>query len=159
MKKNIITILCCCVNVFALASDTNFVMQINELWKSQNASNLLMFTEINVATNPTPVTLFARGATAMTLQRWGVEATNLFEQAAQMISTNNAYSEFGKTRVIAKIQMNCVLFPAIIENFDQYSQPSWNTNGHVKLFTEFYDEAPFYEDLMEIATIELAEAD
>ena len=157
MNKNITTLIMSFLSFVMLAGDTNFVIQVNELWKAQNASNLLVFTEINLATNRSPETLLARGVTAAFLQEWGVEATNLFEQAVQMISTNNAYSETGKTKAMAGIQMYCLLFPSIIENFDQYSQPTWNTNMHMSIFMELNDEAPLFDELMEIATIENAE--
>jgi len=75
MKKIILTILCCTVSIFAIAGDTNFVAHFQTVWQTHNATNILLFTEQNVATNASPETLFARGVIAATLQLWFPGAT------------------------------------------------------------------------------------
>ena len=159
MKNIIVTILCCNINSFAFAGDTNFVAQLKTVWQTHNATNILLFTEQNVATNSSPETLFARGITAMALQEWGVGATNFFEQSMHMISTNNTYSNPGKTKAMENIIMINTILPSLIENFDMYSQPTWNTNMHIRIFSELYGEVPFLGGLMDIVALEPAETD
>ena len=92
----------CCIGFVTFAGDTNFVAQFNSVWKTHNASNVLVFVEQNITTNKSPETLFARGIVAVFLQEWSQGATNYWEESMQMITTNTVYSETGKTNATKK---------------------------------------------------------
>jgi len=142
----------CCVGFVAFAGDTNFVAQFNSVWKTHNASNVLVFVEQNVATNASPEVLFARGTIAATLQACSQDATNYWEQAIQMVVTNNTYSEKGKTNAVKQIQAFQNLFAGASTN-----HPSWNTELHNFFFTKMGDEVPYFGILQRISIIERVE--
>jgi len=154
MKKIIVTMLCCTVNVFAFAGETNFVARFQTVWQTHNATNILLFTEQNLATNRSPETLFARGITAHMLQLWDIGATNYWEQAAQMISTNTVYTEKERTGATKVIQGLNFFLTAKNPN---ESPPTWNAVDHTFFFTISSDE-PFYFDILEfLSTLETIE--
>ena len=155
MKKNQLIIIACFINFAVIAGNTNFVESLNTMWKTYNASNILEFVEINVVTNRSPETLFARGAMAIFLQEWGVGGTNLWEQSINLIQTNTSYSAIGRTNVINEINWYKNVFAAIID--DHGSQISWETNNHTVFFTEFWDGMPLYDTLKNITEIETAD--
>ena len=152
MKKVIVMIVCCGINVCALAGDTNFVEAFNAVWLTHDASNVLVFVEQNVATNASPEVLFVRGIIAMALQDWVPGATNYWEQAIQMVTTNSLYSEKGKTNAVNQIQFFQRIFIGSNTN-----PPSWHPEWHEHFFTKTGDEAPFLNAVRNIATIPLAE--
>ena len=139
----------CCIGFFAFAGDTNFVAAFQAMWQTHNATNILVFTEQNVATNKSPETLFARGCIAIDLQGWGAGATNYWEEAAQMIDTNGTYSAVGKTNIIKTIRW---LQEGITDPSDPLL-PSWNTNDHIGVFALSPDNPMFYKVLQAISTI------
>jgi hypothetical protein len=149
MKRVNVIVAVGCLSVATFAGDTNFVAQFDVVWKTHNASNILMFVEQNVATNKSPETLFARGIVAIMLQEWGQGATNYFEQVTQMITTNNAYTEIGKTNIIKDIQF--VQFIAV--KMTDKPLPSWNTNDHATFFVELATEPIFFDTLKAISTM------
>ena len=140
------------MNVCAFAGDTNFVADFKTVWQTHNASNILMFTEQNVATNATPETLFARGVIAIMLQSWQ-GATNHFEQSIQMISTNNVYSANGKTNIINEIRW----IQSTVEDITDNALPAWDTTRHAAFFTELSSEPIFFDTLQNISTLETVE--
>ena len=143
----------CCIGFVAFTGDTNFVAAFNAVYLTHSASNILVFTEHNVSTNASPETLFARGSMAIMLQEWGTGATNYWEQAIQMITTNDMYSAIGKTNVIREIR----LLQNIVAEMTCSPQPTWNTNNHTLIFAEMGAEAPFFDTLKNISVIERVE--
>ena len=137
------------MSIYAIAGDTNFVATFSTIWKTHNASNILTFVEQNVATNKLPEVFFARGGVALMLQEWSLGATNYWEQAVQMIATNETYSVTGRTNIIKEIRWLQDVVSVIGEN----PLPSWNTNVHAVIFTGIGYEAPFFYTLQDIATI------
>jgi len=154
MKKVITLIVCCSVSVGTFAGDTNFVAQLKTMWQTHNASNILVFVEQNVATNRSPETLFARGIIASNLQLWKQGATNYWEQAAQMISTNTVYSAQIRTNVAEHIRGFYSFFMALSPD---NSPPSWNTNAHDWFFSRCGDEPTYFDILEIISTLETVE--
>jgi len=152
MKRVGMVAVVCCVGFFAYAGDTNFVAAFNAVWKTHNASNILVFVEQNVATNKSPETLFARGTIAVTLQACSQDATNYWEHAIQMVTTNNVYSDKGKTNAVKQIQAVQNLFAGASTN-----HPSWNTELHNFFFKKMGDEVPYLGILQRISTIERVE--
>ena len=142
----------CCIRFVTFAGDTNFVAVFQAMWQTHNASNILVFAEQNVTTNASPETLFARGIVAIMLQSWH-GATNYFEQSVQMIATNNAYSEIGRTNVIKNIRILQNAVPNITDN----PQPAWITSRHALFFSELATEPIFFDTLKDISTIEPTE--
>ena len=149
MKKVSRIVIVSCLSFTVCAGDTNFVAAFQTVWQTHNASNILVFAEQNVATNASPETFFARGIVAVMLQSWH-GATNHFEQSVQMIATNNAYAEIGRTNVIKDIRgfQNAVL------NITDNPQPAWDTNRHAIFFAELSAEPIFFDTLKNISTIE-----
>ena len=143
-----------CVSFTAWAGDTNFVAQFDAIWQTHNATNILVFVEDNVATNVSAEVLFARGNVAIELQDWGVGATNYWEQSIQMISTNSAYSEIGRTNVINKIQFFRGMLAKAIE-IEGLDTPSWKPKVHALAFS--LSKTPDLELLKAIATLPPAE--
>jgi len=152
MRKIVSVVVVCCVSFITRAGDTNFVAQLNAIWQTHNASNILVFVEQNVATNKSPETLFARATIAFTLQDWGIGASNYWEQSIQMISTNNAYTEIGRTNAVAEIRA----LQGVFARFEDNAPPSWNPVGHAADFSR--PKAPFLGILEEIANIPLVES-
>lgn len=144
----------CCLNGVIFAGDTNFVVAFKVMWQTRNASNILEFVEQNVATNASPETLFARGGVASTLQFWSQGMSNYWEQAMQMIATNNAYSEIGRTNAIRQVSG---LRDLTLAMTPYHAFPSWKTNAHAAIFAELGDEAPYFDVLQSISTIDSAE--
>ena len=159
MKRIIVTMvmMASCISLMVYAGDTNFVAQFDAIWQTRNATNILIFVEDNVATNASPEVFFARGIVAGHLQNWAVGATNYWEQAIQMISTNNAYAETEKERVIGPIRaLQCMIETAgKIDPVGTYAPPSWNTNTHAIVFKRL--RAPRMITLEAIANLPLAE--
>jgi len=151
--KIISTIIIICGFYIAIyAGDTNFVASFKTIWKTHDATSILEFTEQNVITNKSPETLFARGLTAGVLQDWSPGATNYWEQAKQMITTNDTYSLSGKSISTFQIGMLQNIFASMGDN-----PPTWNTNSHMKVFSGPLDEPPLLHVLERISTIPLAE--
>ena len=150
MKTVKVIVIICCARFGAFAGDTNFVASFKTIWQTHNASNILVFAEQSVATNASPETFFARGIVAIMLQEWGQGATNYFEQATQMVSTNNAYSEVGRTNTIKEIQF--VQFIAV--KMTDKPLPSWNPGDHATFFAELATEPIFFDTLKNISKIE-----
>ena len=146
MRKLTITILISCLNTIVFAGDTNFVAQFEAIWQTHNATNILIFVEDNVATNASPEVFFARGTVAVTLQAWSTGATNYWEQAIQMLSTNNAYSGIGKTNVLNSIQAAQNIFAGVSTN-----PPTWRADVHAVIFS--LPEAPDLDLLKAIANL------
>ena len=140
----------CCIGFVAFAGDTNFVAQFKTVWQTHNASNILVFVEENVATNKSPETLFARGIVSTMLQFWNQGTTNYWEQSIQMIATNNAYSEIGKTNVIEQIRFYQFAFSTMAADTPQ---PSWNTKEQAVIFAELASEPCCFDVLKAISTI------
>jgi len=142
----------CCISLSAFAGDTNFVAAFKTTWNTHNASNILVFVEQNVATNRSPETLFARAIVAITLQDWCIGATNYWEQAIQMITTNNTYSVIGKTKSVNSIMALQAIFSEINTN-----PPTWDTNNHAWVFSQPLDEPALFYMLKDISIIETVE--
>jgi hypothetical protein len=155
MNKIKITIAVCSLGLLAFAGDTNFVAQFKDVWQTHNASNILVFVEQNVATNKSPETLWARGSVAGSLQGWLIGTTNYWEEAIQMISTNNTYSVTGRTNTIKSLRWNQDV-TAEISNMEFRPLPLWNTNAHAFIFM-YSDEPLDFDDLKAISTIPSAE--
>jgi hypothetical protein len=136
--------------------DTNFVSSFNLHWRGNNASNILAFTETQLAGNRCVETLFARGIVAFFLQDWGRGATNYFGQAIRLAETNAVYSASGKTNVVRVVAEINGAFEVIIDDTQEpaASTPAWKTNGHLILFNEFNNEVPFLNELKRISTVE-----
>ena len=152
MKKIKMIAIVCCLSSVGYAGDTNFVHAFNAIWQTHNASNILVFVEQNVVTNASPEVLFARGTVAIALQAWIPGASNFWEQAIQMISTNSVYSEIGKTNAIKQLQ-------GLQDFFSEVSNdpPTWNTNNHAVAFARVGDKVPYLHVLQDISTIETVE--
>ena len=148
MKKTKMIILACCIGLCGYAGDTNFVNAFNSIWKTHNASNILIFVEQNVTTNKSPETLFARGIIAVALQEWTLGASNYWEQAIQILTTNDTYSAMGKTNAIKEIRGFQMLYSGLSD-----SPPRWETNTHSVIFMHSGNEVPFLDELKEISTI------
>ena len=153
MKKVSLLIgVCCCMGLVSFAGDTNFVTSFKTMWQTHNASNILNFAEQSVITNATSEAFFARGIVAIMLQSWR-GATNYFEQSIQIISTNNAYSQTGRTNIIKEIQW----VRGSVESITDGLQPLWNTNRHALFFSELAAEPIFFDILQEISTMPTVE--
>ena len=140
----------------ATAGDTNFVAQVNVVWQSNNASNILTYVEDNMSTNENVEVLFARGVVAAYLQGWGRGATNYFGQAMSMAATSQTYSPDGQSNIVQWISSAKGLFGALAQDAEEPvdSEPSWDTNLHAIIFGELGDEIPYYDVLHRIATTE-----
>ncbi|MCL1921529.1 MAG: hypothetical protein FWG50_10735 [Kiritimatiellaeota bacterium] len=131
MKRIKVVMMLGCIGVTAFAGDTNFVAAFDTIWQTHNATNILLFVEGNVTTNVSPEVLYARGTVALTLQGWSAGATNYWEQSIQMLSTNNTYSEIGRTNVIRQMRALQGIFVEIAST----NPPTWNTDIHAKFFS------------------------
>ena len=152
MRKIRVVVIAGCIGVTAFAGDTNFVAAFDTIWQTHNATNILVFVEQNVATNASPEVLFARGTIAIVLQDWIPGATNYWEQAIHMISTNSAYSEKGKTNAVNQLRAFQGSFAGLDTN-----PPSWLTETHAHVFTRMGHDVPFLPILQKISTIPPAE--
>jgi hypothetical protein len=153
MKRIRVVMMVGCFGITAFAGDTNFVAQFDAIWQTRNASNILVFVEQNVATNKSPETLFARGIVANTLQLWTQGATNYWEQAAQLISTNTVYAELERTTVAKEIRGHNVFIAATLSN---NSPPSWDSASHTLFFSALGDKPLYFDILERIAAIKSA---
>lgn len=133
--------------------DTNFVAAFDAQWRSQNASNILIYVESQVATNREVETLFARGLVAAYLQKWGRGATNYFGQAITEAQSNTTYSASGRSNVVQMITEAKGHFEALADDSGEptNSVPTWDTNVHAVIFGELGDQAPFLTTLDRIA--------
>ena len=136
-----------CVGITAFAGDTNFVAQYDAVWQTRNATNIYEFVEQAIATNKSAEVFFARGCVAIDLQDWSIGASNYWEQAIQILSTNSAYSAIGRTNVIARIWWLQGLFAEIEDN----APPSWNATSQAVIF--LLPRTPSLDILEEIATL------
>lgn len=133
--------------------DTNFVAAFDAQWRSQNASNVLVFVDAQVATNREVETLFARGLVAAYLQKWGRGATNYFGQAIGEAQSNTMYSASGRSNVVQMITRVNEIFEALADESGEAtnSVPTWCTNVHSVIFGELGDQAPLLTTLDRIA--------
>jgi len=133
--------------------DTNFVAAFDAQWSSQNASNVLVYVDAQVATNREVETLFARGIVAAYLQKWGRGATNYFGQAIAEAKSNTTYSASGRSNVVQMITEVQGHFEALADDSGEptNSVPTWDTNVHAVIFGELGDQAPFLTTLDRIA--------
>jgi len=140
-------------SLVANSGDTNFVAAFNAQWSSQNASNILVSVDAQVATNRNVETLFARGLVAAYLQKWGRGATNYFGQAIAAAETNTTYSAAGRSNVVQMVTEASGHFAALVEESGEptNSVASWDTNVHAVIFGELGDQAPFLNTLDRIA--------
>ncbi|MDX9976057.1 MAG: hypothetical protein RBU21_23970 [FCB group bacterium] len=143
-------------SLVANGGDKNFVAGFDAQWSSQNASNILVYVDAQVATNREVETLFARGLVAAYLQKWGRGATNYFGQAIAEAETNTSYSAAGRSNIVQMITEASGHFAALAEELGEptNSVPSWDTNVHAVIFGELGDQAPFLTTLDRIANTE-----
>lgn len=135
------------------AGDTNFVAVFSTEWQSQNASNILTFSESQISTNRNVETLFARGVVAAYLQKWGRGATNYFALAILNAQSNSMYSPVGRSNVVQIITEIKNNFDALTEDSGEptNSLPTWDTNIHSVVFGELGGKAPLLSTLEAIS--------
>jgi hypothetical protein len=153
MKRPSIALYMSCLlalSTAAHAQSSNFVAQINNVWKTHNASNVLVFVESQLTSNPANAqVLTARAIVAAGLQTWGRGASNYLAQAVQVVSNSTAYSTSKRQKLIGEIQSLANSYGALADDASepQNSQPQWNTNTHVFVFGEVGDEFPHISTL------------
>lgn len=131
-------------------ANTNFVSELEAAWQGHDASNVLAFIEEELTTNQNAEVYFARGIVAAYLQEWGVGATNYFGLATDSAGTDARYSADYRVTVTNAISQAVAGIEAVMEMAGGAgNSPSWNTNTHAVIFSEFSLEIPFK------ATIEL----
>lgn len=140
--KNVLYVACLVLTVNCRA---DFTSKLNNLWATHNATNILLFVENSVITNRNSATLFARGIIAGTLQNWGRGATNCLNQSIIEIERSTNYTEKAKSSLFKEISMYNSAFTALLESMNEHvnSQPTWDTNVHVRVFEETGTEFPF----------------
>lgn len=137
----------------SLAGDTNFVAAFDAQWRAGNPSDILAFTEANVATNASVETLFARAVAATYVQKWARGATNFLGQAMTMAQGDASLSPVGRSNVVHLLEETKSLFEALSDDSNEpgNSAPQWDASMHAVVFGELGGQAPFLETLQRIA--------
>ena len=150
----ILALLCGTMECFS--GDTNFVAAFNEVWRTQNASNIVAFTEANVNTNESAETLFARALAAVYLEKWARGGTNYLGQAQIAVQSNQTYSAEGRSQILELLEDTKGLFEALADDSLEASNsiPQWDTNMHAVVFQELGDEVPFFSSIWKLAEIQ-----
>lgn len=136
----------------SLAGDTNFISSFDAQWCAGNASNILAFTEANVATNASVETLFARAVAAVYVQKWARGATNFLGQAMAMAQGDASLSPGGQSNVVHLLEETKRLFEALADDSNEpgNSVPQWDAAMHAVIFGELGGQAPFLTTLQQI---------
>ena len=139
----IFLIILLCGKVFA--GDTNFVAEVNTIWQTRNASNIVAYVDGYLATNRNAEALFARGVIALCLENWARGAASYLDQAAGEVNTSTNYSQEQKNRLSQIIVSDKEIFEAIATDANEpiSSTGKWDTNIHTLFFREVGDEFPF----------------
>ena len=151
--------LSCLIGIIASTSiaDTNFVHALNQKWAQHDVTNLLAFVENSAATNACLETITAKGIVYGFILTWGVNSTNLFEEARVLAQTSSSpcYSDFEKAGI-----GNCTRF--LSESFVSIAAlgggtlndyPTTNTVYIDELFELYPDKPPFGNYLELFATL------
>lgn len=138
------------------SGDTNFVAAFNEVWRTQNASNIVAFTEANVNTNESAETLFARALAAVYLEKSARGGANYLGQAQIAVQVNPMYSVEGRAQILELLEDTKGLFEALADDSLEASNsiPQWDTNMHAVVFRELGDEVPFFSSIWKLAEIQ-----
>ncbi len=137
----------------AFAGDTNFVVTVNTIWQTRNASNVVAYVDGYLATNRNAEALFARGVLAAALETWGRGAAHYLEQAIAEAQTNTLYSVENRTHVVNEMDGIRNIFIAIANDAKEPldSTAQWDTGNQSDIFREVGDEFPFLWILEKIA--------
>lgn len=141
------------LNWHNVRQDGNFVAAFDAQWRAGNPSDILAFTEANVATNPSVETLFARAVAAAYVQKWARGATNFLGQAMTMAQGDASLSPVGRSNVVHLLEETKSLFEALADdsNEPRNSVPQWDAAMHAVVFGELGGQAPFLATLQQIA--------
>ena len=147
----IFLIILLCGKVFA--GDTNFVAEVNTIWQTRNASNIVAYVDGYLTTNRNAEALFARGVLAAALEVWGCGAANYLVQAIDEISTDSSLSAEQKTFLSKKVDAYRDLFEALTEDVSEpiNSVATWDDGIQSEIFNEIGDEFPFLSELEMVA--------
>ncbi len=146
-------ILCIYFGDKVFAGDTNFVAEVNTIWQTRNASNVVAHVDGYLATNRNAEALFVRGVLAAALETWGRGAAHYLEQAIAEAQTNTLYSVENRTHVVNEIDGIRNIFIAIANDAKEPldSTAQWDTGNQADIFGEVGDEFPFLWILEKIA--------
>lgn len=130
-------------------ADTNFVLTLNERWRSSNATAVITFldSEYHIHSND-PQRAFASAIAAAELQYWVRGATNYMAKAIELVAASTNYHPDRRTALTNELAAHLVFLTNTISVFaePENSAPQTNTALQAEAF-EGSTDFPYTEML------------
>jgi hypothetical protein len=138
------------VLTLSIWADETFLTELNEVWNTHNATNVLHFlNEKLAASSNDPQILFARANAALEMENWARGATNYVHQSINAVALSPDYNAENRAILLAELNLHLNFFEITVDFLAEPnpSYPQTNILVQTEMFQLESGEFPYIEFL------------